>query len=248
MDTTLGTYHPLLIKLVHRLESLGVGTVVQSPDGRLFFSPRNGIEEIRGAVDLKKEGAAAGVRIVIRKVSKRAKNSKYADMPMFQLYTLTVPEKNADAKPEGERLNDDIYLQASNMARAVMIDPEQRAVWEEKHRQHIDNPRGYSKLYPNLFGFLVATFRMQLAAQQASQPAAQSEPVPQPAATPQECPVCATSNRASRTPAPQPASPSISPASNAGITLCVPFSARRSAPHPRARSIPLLHPPRRIAA
>lgn len=251
IDTTLCTYHPLLIKVVHRLESLGVGVVVQAPDGHLFFSPRNGIEEIHGAVDLKKEGDEAGVRIVIRKVSKRSKNCKYADMPMFQIYTLTVPKRGEGEKSDDELQNDALYLQASSMAREVMNDPEQKHFWEKKHREHRNNPKGYSKLYPNLPGFLVATFRMQLAAQLEAQQAARQMPEPanvQPSSAvqlnaPQECPVCATYNRASHAPA-----PSITPASDAGITLCVPFSARRSAPHPRARSIPLHPRPHHLAA
>ena len=252
MDSTLCTYHPLLLELVRRLESLGVGTVMQTPDGHLFFQPCVAITSLRGAVDLKQEGAAAGVRIVIRKVSKRSKYCKYAKMPWYQLYTLPIPVKNAATMTDAERRNSDIYRQALRLAHAVLRDPEQAAFWRQKHEAHRVNPRGYSKQYPNFFGFLVATFRMQLAAQQSTQKAAQ--PAPQPAAlaespaicesvAPQQCSVCATSGSASIT----LARISLAAPRLPRISLAVRSKSCASSP-PRARSIPLLHPPRRIAA
>lgn len=248
MDATLCTYHPLLLELAHRLEVLGVGTVMQTPDGHLFFSPRKGIDELRGAVDLKKEGAEAGVRIVIRKVNKRSKYCKYANMPWFQFYALPIPVKNAATMTDAERLNSELYRQALRMAHAVMRDPVQCAIWQEKHAAHRADHRGYSKLYPNFFGFLVATFRMQLAAQLSAQPAAEERPVDE-----------ASGNAAINlaTPSITPASPSITPAFYAGITLCVPLFSRTSSsarsvrcasPPPRARSIPLYARPHPAAA
>ncbi|MBQ7530427.1 MAG: hypothetical protein IJT12_01800, partial [Paludibacteraceae bacterium] len=43
---------------------------------------------------------------------------------------------------------------------------EQVVAWCERHEAHKRNPEGYAKLYPNLFGFLVATFRKELEAQE----------------------------------------------------------------------------------
>ena len=50
------------------------------------------------------------------------------------------------------------------MAHAIERDPEQAAKYHELHEAHKRNPEGYKKLYPNFFGFLYATFRMQLEA------------------------------------------------------------------------------------
>ena len=236
MDAQHNTYHPLLLEIIYRLESTGAGYAVESPDGHLFFQPCVGINDLGGALDLKKEGEAAGVRIIVRKARKRSKHSPYAKMPLYQLYTLPIIEKNADTMTDAERRNSDIYRQALRLAHAVERDPEQRAIWLVKHEAHRANPRGYSKLYPNFFGFLVATFRMQLAAQYAAEsalvePPAAVDPAP---VEPRE--------------AVEPAfTLSIAPALNAGITLCVPTAARIATPRPRARSIPL-HPPRRRQA
>lgn len=82
--------HPLLQKIIDRIVQSGVGEVIATDDGHLFVQTCNAIKAIHGALDLKKEGDAAGVRVVVRKVKKRAKNSKYAGMPMLQLYVLPI--------------------------------------------------------------------------------------------------------------------------------------------------------------
>ena len=155
--------HPLLQKMISCIKDLGVGEVVVTPDGHLFFQPCVGIEYLRGAIDEKKEGEKYGVRVILRQVRKRAKNSKYAGLPWFQIYMLPIVKKNAKTMTDAERRNMEQYAQALKMAHAVERDPEQAAKYHELHEAHKKNPEGYKKLYPNFFGFLVATFRMELA-------------------------------------------------------------------------------------
>jgi len=45
------------------------------------------------------------------------------------------------------------------LANAAERDPEKAAYYHELHEAHKLNPEGYKKLYPNFFGFLVATFQ-----------------------------------------------------------------------------------------
>ena len=158
---------PYLQSVATRLVQLGLGEVVYAPDGHIFFSPCVAIKEIWGALDVKKEGALAGERVVIRRVRKRAKNSKYAGMPMFQLYSLPIVKKDASTMTESERRNMELNIRAMRMAHAVENDPERAPYYHELHEAHKKNPEGYKQLYPTFFGFLEATFRMQLAAQEA---------------------------------------------------------------------------------
>ena len=53
-------------------------------------------------------------------------------------------------------------IEPDRMAHAIERDPEQAAAYRELHEAHKRNPEGYKKLYPNFFGFLVATFRKEL--------------------------------------------------------------------------------------
>ena len=149
--------------IIDRIVNSGAGEVYVTPDGHLFVKPCMCFNALWGAMDMKKEGDAAGVRIVVRKVRKRAKNSKYADMPWLQLYVLPIVKKEAATMTDAERRNMDLNRQALKMAHAIERDPEQAAKYHELHEAHKRNPEGYKKLYPNFFGFLVATFRMQLA-------------------------------------------------------------------------------------
>lgn len=158
------TLHPLLQEIVIRLED--AGKVVVAPDGHLFFEPDVTVKTRFGAMDMKKEGEKYGVRIIARKVRKRATKSKYKDMPWFQIYMLPIVKKNAKTMTDNERRNMELNRQALRMAHAVERDPEQVAAWRERHEAHKRNPEGYAKLYPNLFGFLVATFRKELEAQE----------------------------------------------------------------------------------
>ena len=98
--------------------SSGLGEVVFAPDGHIFVEPCVSINVLYGVLNERKDGIAAGEHIVMRRVRKRAQNSKYADMPLFQLYALPILKKNV-------------------------------------------------RTMTDLFGFLVATFRMQLEAEQA---------------------------------------------------------------------------------
>lgn len=166
IDTTLCTYHPLLLELVHRLESTGVGVVVQSADGHLFVQLSEGIDELRGAIDMKKEGAEAGVRIVLRKARKRGNRCAYTEMPMYQLYVLPIAQKNAQTITAEERRNMELNTQALRLAHAVERDQEQVVVWHERHEAHKRNPKGYDKVYKNFFGFVYVTIRMELVAAQ----------------------------------------------------------------------------------
>lgn len=161
--------HPFLQKLLPLLKS--AGEVVIAPDGHIFLNPNASIKTLWGAMDMKKEGQAAGVRVVVRKVHKRALKSKYAGMPWLQVYVLPIVKKNAQTMTDAERRNMEINRQALLMAHAVERDPEKAAYYHELHEAHKLNPEGYKKLYPNFFGFLVATFRMELEAQAAEQTA-----------------------------------------------------------------------------
>lgn len=159
--------HPLMQKIIDRLVQTGAGEVVITEDGHVFFQPSIYIKHLWGAADMKREGKAAGVRVIIRKVRKRGKRCKYAGLPSYQIYVLPIVEKNAKTMTDNERLNMELNAQALRMAHAVMRNPEQAAYYHELHEAHKLNPVGYKKFYPNFFGFLVATFRMQLAAQEA---------------------------------------------------------------------------------
>lgn len=152
--------HPLLMIILNRLK--GAGEVVAAADGHLFFQPAACIKCLSGAMDMKKEGQAAGVRIIVRKVRKRANDSKYKGMPWYQIYVLPIVKKNVKTMTAAERKNIELNTQALRMAHAVMRDPKKVAYYTELHEAHKCNPQGYKKLYPNLFGFLVATFRMEL--------------------------------------------------------------------------------------
>ena len=148
--------------IIDRIVNSGAGDVYVTQDGHLFVKPCMCFNALWGAMDMKKEGDAAGVRIVVRKVRKRAKNSKYADMPWLQLYVLPIVKKEAATMTNAERRNMDLNRQALKMAHAIERDPEQAAKYHELHEAHKRNPEGYKKLYPNFFGFLVATFRKEL--------------------------------------------------------------------------------------
>ncbi len=174
IDTTLCTYHPLLLELVRRLESTGVGVVVQSADGHLFVELNVAIEDFRGAIDMKKEGEAAGVRIVLRTARKRGKRCAYAKMPMYQLYVLPIVKKNAQTMTAEERRNMELNTDALRMAHAVERDEELAAIWHERHEAHKRNPEGYDKVYENFFGFVYVTIRMELAAAQKAEEEAEA--------------------------------------------------------------------------
>ena len=99
------TIHPLLQTVINRIVNSGAGEVYVTQDGHLFVKPCMCFNAFWGAMDMKKEGDAAGVRIVVRKVRKRAKNSKYADMPWLQLYVLPIVKKEAATLTDAERRN-----------------------------------------------------------------------------------------------------------------------------------------------
>ena len=154
---------PLLQEIMRWIVQTGIGEVIVTPDGHMFLQTCKAINVIYGALDLKKEGKAAGYRIVVRRARKRANDSKYAKLPMLQIYALPAVEKDASTMSDAERRNIEMNTQAVRMAHAVEKDPEQVAIWRERHEAHKRNQEGYKKLYPNFFGFLVATFRMELA-------------------------------------------------------------------------------------
>ena len=161
--------HPFLQEIINRIVSTGLGEVYITEDGHLFLETCKAIKVIYGALDMKKEGAAAGVRIVVRRAKKRSKRSIYNGLPMLQIYVLPVLAKNAKTMTDAERQNMELNAQALRMAHAVERDPEQAAHYHQLHEAHKLNPQGYKKLYPSFFGFLVATFRMQLAMQPISE-------------------------------------------------------------------------------
>ena len=155
-------------KIIDRLVQTGAGEVVVAEDGHVFFQPSVYINHLWGAADMKREGKEAGVHVIIRKVPKRGKRCKYAGLPEFQIYVLPIVKKNAQTMTDKERRNMELNTQALRMAHAVERDPVQSAYYHELHEAHKLNPVGYKKLYPNFFGFLVATFRMQLESQEVS--------------------------------------------------------------------------------
>ena len=172
MDTiTLQNLSPLMQSIIRDIIATGAGDVVIASDGHIFVEPGACIDVLYGVLNERKEGIAAGEHIVMRRVRKRAKNSKYAGMPWYQLYALPIVKKNAETMTDAERSNIEMNTEALRMAHAVERDPEQRAAYTELHEAHKRNPEGYKKVYPNLFGFLVATFRMQLEAEQAQKTA-----------------------------------------------------------------------------
>ena len=63
--------HPLLQTVIARLDGVA-GEFIITPDNHIFFQPGVHIDFLLGAMDMEKEGKAAGVHIVIRKVRKRA--------------------------------------------------------------------------------------------------------------------------------------------------------------------------------
>lgn len=163
--------HPFLQKIIDRLVKTGAGDVVVAEDGHVFFQPSVHIKHLWGAADVKKEGRDAGVHVIIRNVKKRGKRCKYADMPWFQIYVLPIVQKNAQTMTDKERRNMELNKQAMRMAHAVERDPVKAAYYHELHEAHKLNPVGYKKLYPNFFGFVYATIRMELEAQEAEKAA-----------------------------------------------------------------------------
>lgn len=206
--------------VIDRLVSTGAGEVLIAPDGHVFVRSCLTINSLWGTMDMKKEGEKYGERIVVRKVKKRAKRSKYAGMPWLQLYSLPIVKKNVSTMTDAERRNMEMNTQALRMAHAVERNPEQLATYTRLHEAHKRNPQGYKKLYPNLFGFLVATFRMQLAAQEAAQAAesttqttrqaAAVEPVHYANGTPSRAMHSVTADTLV-----------VAPESDSGITLCM---------------------------
>ena len=226
--------HPLLQLVITRIIDKGLGEVVMSPDGHFFFEPNTKVwEYIRGSIEQPEDREAYGMRVVIRKRRTGVKQSKYKGYPPYIIYPLPIIQKNADTMTDAERRNIEIHTEAINRAHAIMADPERLTHYQELHAAHIREhrlhpnrpPQGYRTFYPNLFGFLVATFHNQLtaaAATAAQQPAAliaAQQSTIQPAA-PEECPVLAISD--GECPALISPSLSVSPESYSGIRLLIP--------------------------
>ena len=94
-NAEIKSLHPLLQKIINWLLQKGVGDVYITPDGHLFLQPCKAINALWGALDMKKNGDAAGVRVVIRRAKKRTKRSKYKGLPGLQIYVLPIVKKNA---------------------------------------------------------------------------------------------------------------------------------------------------------
>ncbi len=208
--------HPLLLKVITRIVKLGAGIVHITPDHHVFVKLATGISELRGALDMQKEGKEAGLRVVVRRAPKRGKYSLYTDLPDYQLYTLPIVQKSASTMSDAERLNIERNTLVLKRVHAIKRDPVQLAHYRRLHRLHLLNPTagGYKHLYRNFYGFLVATLHLALAATGSPQLTCSGVRLVQPS---HECSVRAISMSASI-----PAShstPSISPALNAGIAL-----------------------------
>lgn len=157
--------HPLLLKVITRIVKLGAGIVHITPDHHVFVKLSTGISELRGALDMQKEGKEAGLRVVVRRAPKRGKYSLYTDLPDYQLYTLPIVQKNASTMSDAERLNIERNTLVLKRVHAIKRDPVQLAHYRRLHRLHLLNPTagGYSRLYRNFHGFLVATLHLTLA-------------------------------------------------------------------------------------
>ena len=163
--------HPLLLKVITRIVKLGVGIVHITPDHHVFVKLNVGITELRGALDMQKEGKEAGLRVVLRRAPKRGKYSLYTGLPDYQLYTLPIVRKNAATMSDAERLNIERNTLVLKRVHAIKRNPVQLAHYRRLHRLHMLNPTagGYSRPYRNFHGFLVATLHLELAATGASQ-------------------------------------------------------------------------------
>ena len=159
--------HPLLLKIITRIVKSGVGIVHITPDHHIFVKLCVAINELRGALDLQKEGKDAGLRVVIRRAPKRGKYSLYTNLPGYQLYTLPIVRKNAATMSDAERLNIERNTLVLKRVHAIKRDPVQLAHYRRLHRLHLLNPTagGYKQRYPGFHGFLVATLHLELAAQ-----------------------------------------------------------------------------------
>lgn len=158
--------HPLLLKVITRIVKLGAGVVHITPDHHVFVKLSTGISELRGALDMQKEGKEAGLRVVVRRAPKRGKYSLYTGLPDYQLYTLPIVKKEASTMSDAERLNIERNALVLKRVHAIKRDPVQLAHYRRLHRLHLLNPTagGYSRPYPNFYGFLVATLHLELAA------------------------------------------------------------------------------------
>ena len=163
--------HPLLLKIITRIVKSGVGIVHITPDHHIFVKLCVAINELRGALDLQKEGKDAGLRVVIRRAPKRGKYSLYTNLPGYQLYTLPIVQKNAATMSDAERLNIERNTLVLKRVHAIKRDPEQLAHYRRLHRLHLLNPTagGYKQRYPGFHGFLVATLHLELAATESPQ-------------------------------------------------------------------------------
>lgn len=161
--------HPLLLKIITRIVKSGVGIVHITPDHHIFVKLCVAINELRGALDLQKEGKDAGLRVVIRRAPERGKYSLYTNLPGYQLYTLPIVQKNAATMSDAERLNIERNTLVLKRVHAIKRDPEQLAHYRRLHRLHLLNPTagGYKQRYPGFHGFLVATLHLELAASSA---------------------------------------------------------------------------------
>ena len=161
--------HPLLLKIITRIVKSGVGIVHITPDHHIFVKLCVAINELRGALDLQKEGKDAGLRVVIRRAPKRGKYSLYTNLPGYQLYTLPIVQKNAATMSDAERLNIERNTLVLKRVHAIKRDPVQLAHYRRLHRLHLLNPTagGYKQRYPGFHGFLVATLHLELAASSA---------------------------------------------------------------------------------
>ena len=142
--------HPLLLKVITRIIKLGAGIVHITPDHHVFVKLATGISELRGALDMQKEGKEAGLRVVVRRAPKRGKYSLYTDLPDYQLYTLPIVKKEASTMSDAERLNIERNTLVLKRVHAIKRDPVQLAHYRRLHRLHLLVPSSAFPLPPNL--------------------------------------------------------------------------------------------------
>ena len=163
--------HPLLQKVIMRIVKSGLGNVIMTEDGHLFVETCEAIETIRGALDMKKEGKKYGVRVVVRQAKKRSKRSKYAGLPMIQLYVLPIVEKTAATMTDAEKQNIELNKLTLTKLHAAERDAKKMAYYQQLYAEQ-DSAEGGEK-YTTFYRFLYAMCRKQVEKELAAKAAEQ---------------------------------------------------------------------------
>ena len=163
--------HPLLQKVIMRIWKSGLGNVIMTEDRHLFVETCEAVKTIRGALDMKKEGKEYGVRVVVRQAKKRSKRSKYAGLPMIQLYVLPIVEKTAATMTDAERQNIELNKLTLTKLHAVERDAKKMAYYQRLYAEQ--ESAGCKEKYKTFYSFLYAMCRKQAEKEMAAKDAEQ---------------------------------------------------------------------------